>query len=388
MRRRRLLLVIAMLVIVAGAVYVCVPYVRSLFLVIRGANLGGRVEAFANEQARPVSVHPVTTIPTRHGDVPARLYEPSGGFARMVLMIPGIHAAGIDEMRLTALASDLAASGVAVVTMALPHLREYRITPESTDVIEDAVAHLSRQQALAPDGRIGIVGVSFAGGLSVVAAGRPAIRDRLAYVVSFGGHSDLRRVMQYLCTGEAPAVEGLVTHRPHDYGVAVVLYGIAHTVVPREQVEPLRDSVRTFLLASQLALVDTPVAETTFRRAREMAKGLPEPSATYMTHVNDRNTKALGAVLVPQLAALASDNPALSPERAPSPPSAPVFLLHGSADTVIPSVESVLLARHLAGKTRVRLLLSELITHAEANKAATAGETWKLVSFWADVLQH
>lgn len=388
MRIRRLFALLLIVVLLLGSAFIAAPYVESLLLVVRGANLGGRLEAFANEQADAVSVHATTTIPTRHGRVISRLYEPAGGFTRTVLLIPGIHAAGIDEPRLTALATDLAGSGVAVTTMALPDLREYRITPASTDIIEDAITYLSQQRALAPDTKIGLMGVSFSGGLSIVAAGRPSVRDRLAFLVSFGGHSDLRRVMHYLCTGDEPAAEGVSIHPPHDYGVAVVLYGITEAVVPADQVDALRDGVRTFLLASQQAVIDYKLAESTFARAREMAKRLPEPSATYLTHVNDRNTKALGAVLAPHLAALASDNPALSPERAPSAPAAPVFLLHGADDTVIPAAESVFMHRHLSGKTPVRLLLSQLITHAEANKGATAMETWKLVAFWANVLKH
>ena len=45
--------------------------------------------------------------------------------------------------------------------------------------------------------------------------------------------------------------------------------------------------------------------------------------------------------------------PSLSPERA-TPPIAPIFLLHGVDDNVIPSVETVLLAEHLKGKARVQ----------------------------------
>ena len=45
--------------------------------------------------------------------------------------------------------------------------------------------------------------------------------------------------------------------------------------------------------------------------------------------------------------------PSLSPERA-TPPTAPIFLLHGVDDNVIPSVETVLLAEHLKGKARGR----------------------------------
>jgi dienelactone hydrolase len=315
------------------------------------------------------------------------LYLPEGRITRTVLAVPGIHAAGIDETRLVALAKDLAGTGLAVMTMALPDLMAYRITPQSTDVIEDAIAWLSRRPELAPDGRIGIVGVSFAGGLSTVAAGRPSVRDRTAFVLSFGGHADLPRVMRYLCTGEAPHVDGLETHPPHDYGVAVLLYFFADRgVVPAEQVQPLRDGVGTFLLASQLTLVDMKQANETFAKARDMVKALPEPSATYLKYVNDRNVKALGPVLLPHVIDVGGD-PSLSPERA-SAPAAPVYLLHGADDTVIPAAESVILTRHLEGKAHVRLLLSRLITHAEVDRSAAASETLKLVLFWADVLRQ
>ena len=150
--------------------------------------------------------------------------------------MPGIHSMGIDEPRLTALAKDLAGSGVQVMTMALPDLQRYQITPRSTDVIEDAVGWMAQQPDLAPDGTVGMVGISFAGGLSIVAAGRPSIRDKVAFVVSFGGHGDLPRVMRYLATGEAAHVPGVETHPPHDYGVAVILYGLPTGVVPPEQV--------------------------------------------------------------------------------------------------------------------------------------------------------
>ena len=54
---------------------------------------------------------------------------------------------------------------------------------------------------------------------------------------------------------------------------------------------------------------------------------------------------------------------------------------------MIPPAESVLLANYLRERNvEVHLLLSELITHAEIDRTAAAAETWKLVSFWANVL--
>jgi len=225
--------------------------------------------------------------------------------------------------------------------------------------------------------------------LSVVAAGRPSIRDKLAYVLSFGGHADLPRVLKYLATGEEEHVPGVKLVPPHDYGVAVILYQFADQgIVPPDQIAPLRKGIETFLLASQLTLVNMDQANATFQAAREYAKTLPEPARTYMTYVNDRNVKKLGPALLPYLNETGVESPTLSADRAPLVPSAPVFLLHGSEDSVIPTAESVLLADYLRNNgADVHLLVSELITHAEVDRAAAAADTWRLVAFWSDVLK-
>jgi predicted esterase len=70
-------------------------------------------------------------------------------------------------------------------------------------------------------------------------------------------------------------------------------------------------------------------------------------------------------------------------------PTAPLYLLHGIDDTVIPAVESALLAESLRARgADVHLLLSGLITHAEVNKDVPVSEALKLISFWASVLRQ
>ena len=121
-----------------------------------------------------------------------------------MLLVPGVHAMGIDEPRLTGLSHELAATGLAVLTMELPDLAHYQFTPRTVDIIEDGARWLADRKDIAADGRVGLMGISFAGGLSMVAAGRPALKDRLAFVFSFGGHGDLPRVLRYLCSGQEP----------------------------------------------------------------------------------------------------------------------------------------------------------------------------------------
>lgn len=387
MRRRFRALLIAGVLLLVG-VYFSVPYARAMALIVRVAGIGGPAQAIASLQDRRVDRQPRHMVPTRQGDVPAQLYMPDAITERAVLVMPGFNSNGIDEPRLAALAEDIAASGFPVMAIALPDLQQFRLSPDSTDVIEDAIAWMAQQPRLAPDGKIGIIAVSFSGGLSIVAAGRDSVRDRVAFVVSLGGHGDMRRVLRYLATGTTPSVTGVETHPPHDYGVAVILNSLADRgIVPSEQVVPLRSAIETYLRASQATVISDAAAAPIFEQARTMAAALPEPSRTYMQYVNDRDVKKLGAVLVDYLNQSGIDDPALSPELAP-PPTAATFLLHGNDDNIIPAAESVLLAQHLQGKgVRTRVLLSGLITHASVNPNATAMDAWKLISFWAGVLK-
>jgi dienelactone hydrolase len=390
---RRTLLLLVLIVILAGIVW-GPTYARGMSLVVRAAHMEGWLGHLAGLQVHPWHAESARALPTRHGPIPARLYVPDDTVRRAVVLTPGVHSMGIEEPRLRGLAGDLAASGVAVLTIALPDLVRYRFTPEAVDEIEDAGLWLAAQPALAPDGRVGLMGISFAGGLSVVAAGRPTVRDRIAYVFSFGGHGDLPRVLRYLCSGlephrpGEPATAAQHFRAPHDYGVAVILLGLADRMVPADQVERLTTGIETYLTASQLTLVDMTKARAVYEDSKRIGASLPEPSRTLMQMVTNRDTKGLGARLLPVLNAIEVYPPSVSPERSPAP-AAPVFLLHGMDDTVIPAVETLLLARHLEeARVEVHPLLSGLITHAEVDKTAAAAETWKLVRFWGTLLDR
>ena len=399
-RVQRLVLVV---VLAAAAIaWTMAPYVDAAAFIVRAAGLTdglpGRVAA---ARAYDSTREELAPIATRHGAVPARLYRPTR-FSRTVLLVPGVHMDGIDETRLVGMAEDLAATGYAVVTVAPPDLRRFQITPANTDVIEDAARWITTQPELAPDGKVGMVGISFSGGLSIVAAGREGLREKAAFVMSFGGHGDLVRVMRYLTSGRTPAppadptAGGAVVgagsmhlQPPHDYGVTVVLLTFADRVVPADQVEPLRAAILVYLSASSLTLVDMTRANAEFARARTLATTLPEPARAFMTWVNDRAVHELGPRLFPVVDALAANESvrAMSPELVP-PPAAPVFLLHGSEDTVIPPVETLFLASHLRERTRVTGLLSGLITHAEVDKSAAIGDVWALTRFWRGLMRY
>ena len=386
-RRLVVLACIAAALVTTG--WLAKPYVDGAALV---SDLSGR--EFAWRRWLPVRVLPVNvqdlSVATRHGVVAGRLYRPAGAprpTARTVLVIPGLHTGGVDEPRLNRLTTRLAATGLTVVSLPLPDLRQLRVVPRSTDMIEDAALWLSEQPDLSRDRRISLVGISFGGGLTLTAAGRPSLAGRVEMVMSFGGHGNLPRVIEYLCTGLLP--DGTV-QPAHDYGAAILLLAALPHLVPAAQVAPLEHAVRVFLDASMVDVAEPQRSALLFAEARRLGEALPEPARSIMADVSARDVSRLGPRLRP-FAEVVGGDPGLSAERSPVT-TARIFLLHGTPDPVIPQTETPTLAafydRSPARQGNpVEWLVTPAISHADATERMTAADAWALVRFWTRILR-
>jgi dienelactone hydrolase len=374
-----------MLVVAAGLVVAItvsgIPYVRTAAFLMDLAGMEGGVRDWI-----PIAPLPVTfrdlTVPTRYGEIPVRLYEPDKREPPTVVVFPGVHGGGVDAPRLARLCQRLSSSGLRVICAPLPDLRRFVITARSTDMIEDVTSWVSRQAGLAPTARVTLVGVSFAGGLALVAAGRDSLDNRLNAVVSIGGHGDLARTLQFLTTGMLP--DGS-TRTPHDYPLAIVELTVAAQLVPPDQVAMLETALDTFLRASLDDGTGFAHGLPAIAQLTAQIDAMPEPTKTLVRAVVERDVKSTGQAVAPWLEALEHD-PGLSPSLARAP-RAPVYLLHGADDNVIPSTETPLTAADLAarGTTHVRWLLTPLVTHAHLTADAGPREVWRLVSFWREV---
>lgn len=409
MRRLRWLgLAIALL----AATVLVRPYLRGLSFVIRAADVQGTARRLANLVASPGQEREIM-IPTTRGTTRARLYLPLGSHRRAALLTSGLHPSGIDEPRLIRLARELSAAGVAIVTPDIPELSRLELAPSVTDTIEQAAVWLASQSDLAPDHRVGLMGISFSGGLSVVAAGRSSLAGKLAYVFALGGHDDLPRVLRYVVTGTEPYPSGRRIHltpgagasnpanasaqpddadapfvrAPHALGGAVMLLTMAERLVPPAQIEPLREATRQYLLASMLdARVDKAAADEESGKLRQLTRTMPEPSATLLRYVSEGDLAHLGARLLP-FASAYGGAPALSPSKSPKP-TVPVYLLHDSTDNVIPSLESEYLADELRGRAPVHLLVSGAMSRADDHGELPVSGVLQLASFWGDLLSQ
>src|SRR5207247_3378592 len=112
---------------VAAGAFAMRPYARGLTFIVRAANMQGAIRRMADADTRAVIERrlDVAARPGQLAPMPARLYRPATRPRRLVLLASGLHPAGIDEPRLVALARQLAASGLAVVTPDIPELSRY-----------------------------------------------------------------------------------------------------------------------------------------------------------------------------------------------------------------------------------------------------------------------
>src|SRR5690606_21110023 len=90
----------------------------------------------------------------------------------LVVLVHGVHPDGIDEPRLVRFARSLAAAGLLVYTPELPALARARLDPGTASVLADACSAIARREHRRS---LGVVGISFGGGLALRAASQTEV---------------------------------------------------------------------------------------------------------------------------------------------------------------------------------------------------------------------
>ncbi len=325
---------------------------------------------------RPIAAMPVTTktltIPSSAGTVQARLYIPTTApNAPGLVLIPGIHYLGMDEPRLMAFARTMSACGLLVLTPELPDSRDYRIQPSDVQAIGDSVQWLQNSTG----NRVGLMGLSFSGGLALMAAADPPFSNEISFVFSVGAHDDLLRVATFYATQADPLPDGDVERAtPNNYGPWVLEYEHLEDFVPQVDVAAIRPVLRARLYENW-PLEQQLLANLTAAQKAEYEKLLdPKKEDAALFASNKKHAAEMAAV---------------SPADHLAGLHVPVYLLHGRGDTLIPFAEADWLAEDLPRGTLKDLLISPLIAHVSTNTTKpNIWDEWRLVHLLAQVMEH
>ena len=286
----------------------------------------------------------------------ARIYHPIGiAHPSPIVVVHGAHHLGMDEPRLRRLARALASHGYLVLTPQVDELADYSITKNSAVVIGDAVHELARRSG-AP--RVGLLGLSFAGGMALIAACDPSVARPLSVVIAIGAHDDLRHVLDYYMTNRARAPDGSFFQLPaHEYGILVTAYDYTSAYFSPADVSTARAALRALLWE------DLPQAHA------EAAKLSPQGQAR-MAQLFARDTRSLMADTERGLAAVQPELDAASPHFYLSRLHVPVILLACATDNVVPPTETLWLAHDMPPGVLKDVLVTHAIGHVELDRSS------------------
>lgn len=317
--------------------------------------------------------HPVQeedgSAQTAHGTLRYRLYVPQGvENPGALVLLHGVHHLGIEDPRMWNLARALAGAGVLVMTPELRDLADYRVTSQTIDVIGESAVILSTRM----NRTVGVIGLSFAGGLSLLAAGKPEYAHKMGFVLAIGAHDDMGRVARFFAANTIVKPDG--TEAPfasHEYGVLVLAYAHLEDFFSPKDVPIAREALRQWLWEQPDAM------KTAAALSPEGQKKLD-----LLLHHRD----VLRESLLAQITLHKEEMDAVSPHGHLAQVHTAVFLLHGSGDTIIPSSETLWLAKDVPQAELKSTLVSPALVHVDMGDKVTWQQQWQLVDFMAQIL--
>ena len=312
-------------------------------------------------------------LPLADGPDQARLYVPDGvAHPPGMVVVHGIHHLGIDEPRLMSFARAAAGAGYEVLTPEVAALADYRVDSDSVATMGEAPGWLQNRLNSGP---VTIVGVSFAGGLSLLAASDPRYAPHVRALLLMGAYDDLARVSRFLATSQAELPDGdWEPYKAHDYGAAVFVYS----------------HLGQFFQPSDLAVAHVALRDWLWEQPQNAEMLLPRLSPAGRETMDLLMARQIEKVRPQLLAAIQKDQgqlAALSPEGKLAGLRVPVFILHGETDDIIPSTESLWLEKEIPKQYLRQALITPAFSHVDPEKAASWRDELDLVRFLADFLR-
>lgn len=289
------------------------------------------------------------------------LYEPNQPVGARLVLVPGFTPHGKDDARVVALARSLARARFRVLVPDLRGARAMQVRLADARTIADAVVHLAGWERFGDDAAVGVVAISYAVGLAVLASLEPDARAKLDFLVGVGGYYDTRALVTFTTTGRyrAPGAAAWQTARPHPAALAVVLESHLDLLS-----DPTDRAVLATIAERRRSQPAAPVDDLALRLGPEGQALWALLSNTDPERVGDL-IERLPAPILGRLRMLSLRRYDLSHL------AGRLILIHGRADPLIPYTESMALHQAVP---RSELFLIEGFSHIDPGTVGWAGQ--------------
>lgn len=289
------------------------------------------------------------TISGRFGCHPSVVYKPNSANGSVIIVLPGLSVYGYQDPRINNLARSFASLGFTTVVPMIPELEELRIDPITISRISDLILKIYEDSILNPSAKpIGLFAPSYSGGVALLAAGKSRLSHCVSAMMLLGSFYNFRSMIPVL----------MMASSKDPYALLILVRNLLPST------PWYSDELDQILLT---AILDNGFK----RRVPESYLKLSKASARVRELFHKITADPVFRTELISLALETIDEKQNWKERFNlsdkiSHIKAPITLIHGREDPVIPSSESVHLFQSLKDHNKVAsLLITDLLDHGE-----------------------
>lgn len=284
-----------------------------------------------------------------HSLVDVDRYEAQAAYRGTLVVVHGMSPKGKSDPRIVALCAALSLVGFRVLAPEITSIKDLKIDAAQVNELAETFQAIAEDAELTPSSKLGVLAPSFSGAMSLAAAARPEVRDRIETICAIGAFTQVDTVMSYL----------LQAQHADPYGRFIALKKIIPIVYPEDTLfqGALDAAIEDNL--NERALDDLSNALNLY------LQNLPElDRAGILRLFNDASYRE--SLFANSKAALADELAAIDVMQHIDGLKARVFLLHGRHDTVIPCEQSERLYQQLKQlQKNVNLVVTPFIDHGD-----------------------
>jgi hypothetical protein len=292
------------------------------------------------------------------------------------IVLHGLTPSGRFHPTLVQFSRALASSGAAVIVPEIPEWTKLELKPEVTIPTIRATLKALKDHPLTNQGPYGLIGFSFGAPQALIATTKPDIANQLAGVVSWGGYSDMGRILKFQMTGQHEWEGKQYRLDPDPYARWIIAGNYLPFVPEFKDAQDVADALLHLAVEAGNRRVPSSSPSYDTLLTKLAAKISPNRKELFELFA-PRSDQEIDIAAASQMAIRLTESatkvtPLLNPAPYLSEVLSEVHLFHGRTDSLIPYTETLLANTLLPRDKIVSSTITGLFEHSERGNRLTS----------------